>query len=195
MTFYPNGSNLRPLAHENAGLKISKNILPLNSNGQPDSNRRVVLLSIGMSNTTQEFSTFMPLANADPAKNPKLTIVDGAQGGMPANRIVDLSTATAQQFWTTVDQRLSAAGVTPAQVQVAWVKQADARPTLLFPDDALKMKSELVTIAQTLKNRFPNIKIAYYSSRIYAGYATTPLNPEPFAYQSGFASSGWLKIR
>ena len=51
---YPNGSNLRPLPHENAGLQISKNITPLNTSGQPDPNGRVVLVSIGMSNTTHD---------------------------------------------------------------------------------------------------------------------------------------------
>jgi len=188
---YPNGSNLRPATHEIAGIQIARSIVPLNAGGQPDQNGRVVLLSIGMSNTTQEFSTFIALANPDAAKNPKLTIVDGAQGGMSADRIVDLGTTTAQQFWQTVDQRLSTAGVTPAQVQIAWVKQADPGPTLAFPNDALRLKGELATIAQILKTRFPNIKIAYYSSRIYAGYATSNLNPEPFAYQSGFAVK-WL---
>ena len=31
------------------------------------------------------------------------------------------------------------------------------------------------------------MKIVYLSSRIYGGYATTSLNPEPYAYEGGFA--------
>jgi hypothetical protein len=31
------------------------------------------------------------------------------------------------------------------------------------------------------------LRLAYLSSRLYAGYATTPLNPEPYAYQSAFS--------
>ena len=44
---------------------------------------------------------------------------------------------------------------------------------------------------QIAKTRFPNLKIAYLSSRIYAGYADTNLSPEPEAYQGGFAVK-WL---
>ena len=42
-----------------------------------------------------------------------------------------------------------------------------------------------------LKKRYPNVKIVYLSSRIYAGYATTGLNPEPHAFESAF-SVRWL---
>ena len=188
---YPGGSNLRPAAHANAGFQLARSVTTLDANGQPSANGRIVLISVGMSNTTQEFSTFKPMADTDAAKNSKLVIVDGAQGGMSADRISDLNTSSAQQYWQTVDQRLSAAGVTPAQVQVAWVKEADPGPTLAFPDDALKLKGELANIARILKTRYPNIRLAYYSSRIYAGYASSTLNPEPFAYQSGFAVK-WL---
>lgn len=42
-----------------------------------------------------------------------------------------------------------------------------------------------------LGDRFPNLQLAYLSSRSYGGYATSPLNPEPFAFESGF-SVKWL---
>jgi hypothetical protein len=139
-----------------------------------------------MSNTTQEFSTFVQLANADRAKNPQLVIVDGAQGGQDASRWTDPNAPT----WATVNSRLRTAGVTPAQVQVAWVKQALAHPSSLgmFPAHAQVLQSDLEQIARNLKTNYPNIKLAYLSSRTRA-YTNDPntLNPEPFAYESGFA--------
>lgn len=188
---YPDGSNLRPADHENAGLEIARSIRPLNATGQADASGRIVLLSIGMSNTTQEFSTFKPLADSDGDKNSKLMLVDGAQGGMTAADISNLNSSKGQQFWLTVDSRLAQSAVTPAQVQIAWVKEANARPTEGFPAHANKLEGELRLIAQILKTRFPNIKLAYYSSRTYGGYASTTLNPEPYAYESGFAVK-WL---
>ena len=44
----------------------------------------------------------------------------------------------------------------------------------------------MLKLIQLLKKKFPNLRIVYLSSRIYAGYATTTLNPEPYAYESAF---------
>jgi hypothetical protein len=46
-------------------------------------------------------------------------------------------------------------------------------------------------VLHNLKARFPNLQIVYLASRIYAGYATTGLNPEPFAYEGAFVCR-WL---
>jgi hypothetical protein len=140
-----------------------------------------------MSNTTQEFSTFKAIAEKDPYKNPKLTIVDGAQGGQTAAIIMNPSAS----FWSVVDQRLTAAGVGKQQVQIVWLKEADANPSQAFPAHAFLLQSELESIARLLKSRFLNLKITYVSSRTYAGYATSTLNPEPYAYESGF-SVKWM---
>jgi hypothetical protein len=189
---YPGGKNERPADHETAGLALAQLVQPLDADGKPSANGKIVLLSVGMSNTTQEFSTFKRVADDDRDKNAKLVIVDGAQGGMSANRIINPEdNGSGTRYWTTVDQRLKSAGVSRAQVQVAWIKQADPGPTQGFPKYALLLQAELRQLVQHLHHRFPNLKLAYLSSRIYGGYAKTSLNPEPYAYESAFAVK-WL---
>src|SRR2546426_114781 len=55
---YPNGKNNRPTAHNAAGLEIATNqIKPLDAAGNTNSTTgKVVMISIGMSNTTQEYA-------------------------------------------------------------------------------------------------------------------------------------------
>ena len=190
---YPAGSNTPPSAHAAAAIAIATDqIQPLDSSGNPDPvNGRIVMISIGMSNTTQEFATkgnqnFKQRADADPAKNPRLLIVDGAQGGQDATAWIDPKAQT----WSTVNQRLSAAGVAPEQVQVAWLKQALAGPNNYgaFPAHAQALQADLEIILRNLKTKFPNIRLTYLSprSRAYTNVPTA-LNPEPFAYETGFA--------
>jgi hypothetical protein len=189
---YPGGKNERPKEHDDAGLTLAKAVQPLGADGKPDANGKVVMLSVGMSNTTQAFSTFKRIADADKDKNPSLVLVDGAQGGMTAARIKDPDDkGTGTKYWEVVDQRLKAAGVTRDQVQIAWIKQADAGPSQGFPKYAETLRDELRQIVVAMKVRFPNLKMVYLSSRTYGGYATTGLNPEPYAFESAF-SVKWL---
>src|SRR5436309_5875507 len=58
---YPDGSNAPPAVHLTAGVTLARAIRPLDSSGQPSATGRYAFVSIGMSNTTQEFSTFKPM--------------------------------------------------------------------------------------------------------------------------------------
>ena len=60
---YPNGTNAAPAGHLSAGLALARAIGPVDAQGQPSATGRYAFISIGMSNTTQEFSTFVPMAN------------------------------------------------------------------------------------------------------------------------------------
>lgn len=188
---YPGGKNERPAAHEKAGLALAGKVQPLDAGGKPSKDGKIVLLSVGMSNTTQEFSVFKQQADDDQGKNPRLVIVDGAQGGMTAAKIRRADEGAGARFWTMVDRRLRQAGVTRAQVQAAWIKEADAGPTQGFPGYARTLQQELGDVVRLMRVRFPNLELIYLSSRTFAGYARTRLNPEPYAYESGF-SVRWL---
>jgi hypothetical protein len=184
---YPNGANSAPARYVKQGQGFLKLVKPRAGDGTLRPGGKVVLLSVGMSNTTQEFSAFKPMADADPKKDPSLVVVDGAQGGQDAERVKD----PGARFWQVIDQRLGRAGVTAAQVQVAWLKQAISGPSEIFPEDARRLQTDLASIVGVMRTRYANLRVVYVSSRIYAGYASSRLNPEPYAYQSGFAVK-WL---
>ncbi|MEO6759588.1 MAG: T9SS type A sorting domain-containing protein [Saprospiraceae bacterium] len=182
---YSNGSNYRPAAHNLAGLNIAQNIQPLDTAGNVDLiNGKIVWLSIGMSNTTMETQFFLPMTDTFSQKNPKLVLVDGAQGGQD---IVIIDNPNAN-FWKVINNRLINAGLTYKQVQVIWFLEAEKIPSdtafVTYPDG---LKIRFKTALQIEKNKFPNTKLAYLSNRIYGGYATTHENPEPYAYYSGWS--------
>jgi hypothetical protein len=193
---YGEGRNTPPKALQAAAAKELAKIQPLDAEGQPSKNGKIVLISLGMSNTTQEFSTFKKLADADPNKSPFVVIVDCAQGGQAAHQWAypaEGGNKRRPSPWIVMDRRLEQAGVNPAQVQAVWIKQAQMGPARLgeFPKHAESLRDDTAVILRKLKERFRNLRIAYLSSRIYGGYATTQLNPEPYAYESAF-SVRWL---
>ena len=81
---YGGGRNTPPPAHLAAYLKESEKIRPLDDAGNPSDNGKIVLLSLGMSNTTMEYQQFVKSANADPKKSSTVVVVDGAIGARTA---------------------------------------------------------------------------------------------------------------
>src|SRR5688500_4720531 len=85
---YPGGVNTMPPAHRAAGFAGLSRIRPRDSSGAFDSvNGKIVVLSIGMSHCTHEFSVFKTLADVDTLKNPSVILVDGAKEGQTASII------------------------------------------------------------------------------------------------------------
>lgn len=184
---YANGSNEIPREHLELGLELARDVVPRASDGTLDEGGRIGLLSIGVSNTRAEFTRFIELALSDPEINPRLVFVNGAQG---ARALDEWAEGAEANPWGNVDSALDRAGLTAEQVQVAWIKLPDSsRGTVTFNDAPLE-KERLTEVLQILTDRYPNLKIAYLSSRIYAGYGDGE-DAEPKAYQHGFTIK-WL---
>ncbi|MEO6695062.1 MAG: hypothetical protein ABIY50_10555 [Ignavibacteria bacterium] len=186
---YPNGFNTRPDIHDDAGLSFAGEIVPLDTAGNYNpTTGKIVLLSVGMSNCSQEFLEFIQMVNGASYLNPKLVIINGAQGG----QTIDIINNPNAMFWTVIIQRLSAAGVSMKQVQAVWFKEAQANPSdTTFPNYPSGLKDKFKTCMGIMKSKYINLKQCYLASRIYAGYATSTLNPEPYSYYSGW-SVKWL---
>jgi hypothetical protein len=176
---YPGGLNQPSRPYLKVGLSSAKRV---RRTGEP-----MVLLSVGMSNAAHEFRSFMRLTSQDPEVNPAVKLVDGAMGGWDARRVARPRSG----YWAALDRRLAAEGVSPRDVQVVWLKEAISGEDRPFPQDARALRANLRAIVRILGRRFPSLRLIYTSSRTYGGYAVTGLNPEPAAYDSGFAVR-WL---
>lgn len=184
---YPGGLNDLPAGHLLLGNVRAGQIVPRDADGNADPNGWIVMTCIGMSNTCHEFGAYERLADTDLHRNGRLVIINGAQGGQAAEDIDD----AAVPYWSIIDDRLAGNNLSADQVQVAWIKQANRRPEDNFPIHAEGLAANLRSIIGIMQDRFANLKMVYFSSRIYAGYAGGLLNPEPQSYESGF-SVKWL---
>ena len=202
---YPNGLNQVPPDHDSAARAARNRIRALDVNGDESPFGKYVLLSIGMSNTTQEWCskasgppcgawTFMGRAAADPAVNKyTLVIVNGAADGQDAGSWTSPASPNYDRIKT---GRLAPLGLSENQVEAIWVKLDDAKATTSLPADsaaAYGYLSKLGQVLRTLRVRYPNLLIVFLSSRSYAGYGKSndstaaDLTIEPFAYEEGFS--------
>src|ERR1700682_5609965 len=191
---YEKGSNAMPSGHNSDGLGLAAEVKPIRG--------KIVLLAIGMSNTAMEFSTFAQMASGDTRTNhASMVVVNGAQGAMtacgwasakesPQQHGCNMPRFVPNQYDRIRDELLNPAGLAEDQVEVIWMKNADPRPSVALPlkdAEAYQYERYIGETARAVRSRYPNLKLMFLTSRIYAGYATVPLNPEPYAYEYGFA--------
>lgn len=218
---YENSSDTVPSDHDADGKTIAATIQPLDSNGNPSTAGKIAFVSIGMSNAADEFGLFIADASTDAKVNQTtLVIANGALGSITAPCWTAATGPTPcgveNQYDRVRDNVLAPLGLTEKQVEVVWLKEADASPgvqgcgtngslpcqSLCDPTlagcsntaagtEALRYELEAGEILRAAKTRWPNLQLAFLSTRIYAGYAVIDLNPEPYAYEYGF-SAKWL---
>lgn len=213
---YPGGRNTPPRSYLDAGLSAAGRVRPLAPNGRPSPSGRIGLVSIGMSNTSREFIGFVRVAARDRAlipgalqRQPRAALGQQSLGpvreseaslSLDASHVVlvngavpnfdaELMLQSEATYLKDVDTKLADAGVTPDQVQAAWIDEAIANEHEPFPLDARHLQRDLNAIIAMVAAHFPNLRLVYVSSREYAGYAIPRqrINPEPYAYESGFA--------
>ena len=216
---YGNGQNDPPAAHRAAHLKETEHIVPRNPQGEPAADGKIGFITIGFSNPSIESEDFKRHADADPQKSPSVIIVNGCIGGRSAvmwawdgadilpraeqarlDREMDLvqlpkgkraGSGLEKDTWPILAERIEAAGLSPLQVQVAWLKHVEANPRPLgeFPAHARALQADITAILQIARHRYPNLRVVYLSSRTFGGWSgRVSGSPEPFAYESGFGT-------
>jgi hypothetical protein len=219
---YGEGRNEAPPKHMAAYLRQCKNIQPLDADGKPSPDGKIVFLCIGFSNPMMEFTDFKAHADKDPRKASNVVLVNASVGGMAAidwakeeasslpaqdqeriDRTLKAAVAKSPEVklkpgtrcWSGAEDKLKEAGVTPAQVQVIWTKQVEAFPANFgeFPEHAKTLENDLRCIMYLAKRHYPNLQVSYLTSRSYAGYTMLNASPEPYAYETAFAVRGVIQ--
>jgi hypothetical protein len=194
---YPGGSNVRPAAHDAAGQKIARDIVPLAADGSPDPvNGRIVIMPVSVSNAYGAWhqgdagdtsTTVLTRANANPAKNPKLFVAYGFEYQLPGGSEGTGDPGPDSIFYKSLDHALKEQGITPRQVQIVWLSMPvsgkswktnlppEARS---FPADAEQSKLAWKEIVHAIYVRYPNVKIIYNSTK-GAMYMTASATENP----------------
>lgn len=192
---WDNGGNEMEPGHLANGLRRAGLIQPLDANGKPSPNGKIVFMSAGFGETATIFDSLMPMAASDARVNHDSLVFVNA-----AHENFDFA-SWAWPFLTNYNRIktdvLLPAGVTEKQVQVAWVQMVTNSP--LDPPlpiqyaDAYRLKQGFAMALRSMKERYPNLQVAYLSSRVYGGYSTTNWNPEPYAYENGLTVR-WMVV-
>lgn len=217
---YGGGKNEPPAAQRAAHLRETALVVPRDATGISAADGKIGFITIGFSNPSIESEDFKRTADADPQKSPHVVIVNGCIGGRSAvmwawdgaealpkaeqerlDRQMDLlrmpktnrggQAGLGKDTWPTLAQRIAAAGLSPRQVQVAWLKHVEANPKPLgeFPAHARALQADITAILQIARQRYPNLRIVYLSSRTFGGWSGRESgSPEPYAYESGFGT-------
>ena len=180
---YPGGGKDLPPAHRAAGEALAAQIQPLDAAGNPSAIGKIGVLTTGMSNANQIFERLGELLDGQWADS--VVFVNAAQGSMDARLWAD-RTSTA---WSVALGKIGSLGLTPGQIQVTLNYHAVAHintPPQTWPATPGDLQAFLETIAGHQRSTFPNLKLSFWGTREYGGYALSANNPEPYAYQSGF---------
>lgn len=219
---YGGGKNEPPEAHRAAYWKEAEKIVPRDAEGAPTAGGKVGFITIGFSNPSIESTDFKRVADADPQKSPRVVIVNGCIGGRSAvmwawdgaavllkaeqerlDKEMDVvrmpkgvrrSSGLEKDTWPTLAKRIEEAGLSPKQVQVAWLKHVEANPKPLgeFPAHARALQADITAILQIARHHYPNLRVVYLSSRTFGGWSGRESgSPEPYAYESGFGTR-WI---
>lgn len=246
-TSYINSSNPTGASQDTIGRAFAALIQPLNSSGVYDGTGKAVLLSLGMSNASDEWCgigsalgntgrnfcgspnytgtapsqySFMQEA-LHHSLNSSLVIVNGAISSQEACDYTVTSGTTPPSLCAPfeseggtindydaikTDQFTSQSLLYEGQVQAIWLKEADvvvlqqqgqshigplAGCSGCTEADAYNLETNLGKIVRAAKQRYPNLRMVFLTSRSYGGFTNFGPTKEPYAYEGGFANK-WL---
>lgn len=184
---YPGAANQVPDAHRRAGERLAAGLRPLDVDGKPADQGRILALVLGHSNCNMYFGALgTRLAANASLLHPRFELLNAAVGGQQLPEIVRLQ----GPVWDKAHKLTSREGYSPAQVQVlflhttyhGWKNKTNA-PAGPFPQGMQAMQADLDTVLAHVVKTYPNVRLAYLTAdgfRHFTGF-------EPQVWREAFA--------
>jgi hypothetical protein len=191
---YENGSNVMAADHLALGLAAASRIQPLDAEGRPSANGKIGFIAIGAGEAARIMQSFIAITAGDVrVAHDRVVLLNAARDGADYRWWAERPDGM-PRYSVVQGDTLAPAGITPQQVQVAWVqivKDSALIPLLAGAADAdpYYLKAFIGDSLREMKRQYPNLQIAYLSSRSYGGYSSA--TPEPFAFESAY-SNRWI---
>jgi len=189
---YAEGRNEPHGAHAEAIRKMSAAMQPLDKDSRPNAAGKIVVIGIGASVCRQVFEVLEEVGPTAAGKRPEVVFVNCAKGGHDVNKISD----PGRRYWEFAKAAMEKAGLSPAQVQVAWYQSDDLLDTRDdFPGRPQRLKDAIARNMREAKEHFPNLRICFHSARHTTAFmpdtAAKKNHGEPRPYHVGWAVK-WL---
>jgi hypothetical protein len=191
---YENGSNVMAADHFALGLAAASRIQPLDAEGHPSPDGKIGFVAFGFGETSRIMHSFLDIAANDPrVDHSKLVMINAAYDGADY-RVWDESPDGHPRYDIVNRYVLAPAGISPLQVQAAWAEIITDHPGEMLgvaAADAFRLKGLIAGSLREMKKQYPNLQVAYLSSRVYGGYSNINFSPEPYAFETGY-SNRWV---
>jgi len=180
---YPWGNDLIDNQYNTNYLAVSSSIQPLNKEGVPGSKAKTVILGIGGSQAYRLFSGIRNAWSSDPGFGKKLVFANAGTGGKDLPDIIE----TNASYWKRVIKVLDSNKVNNLQVQVIFIVEDDFINRDTTIQRAHTINGQFQTLLNTIREKFPNVKLVLFADRGYSGYSTLSKYDEPKGYLNGWA--------
>ncbi len=184
---YRNGNNTLNGTYLNDALLLSSQVKPLDVNGNVNANGKIVMVGVGASNPRTEFAALQRQYDSFGNKNPNLILANTCIGGQGVQKM----NIPSDNYWVQAQKTFDSMGIDFNQVQIAWVETDNTQDgDTLFPRAPMNLISDLKQLMETMKLKFPNLKLCYFSARAYAGWASGGVGKglsHPRDYYNGWA--------
>ncbi len=165
---YSNGKNAPQGNYLTDAMAMAMNIVPLDTTGNPSANGTIILAGVGASNPRTEFEAFTSIAAVNSKVNPRIRMLNTCIGGQGVQKM----NVSNDNYWISAFKMLDSMKLSAKQVQVVWIETDNTgNKDTGFPSAPTALVGDLKVLLQTLKLKFPNLKLCYLSARAYSGWA------------------------